>query len=66
MSEQRDASGLDARPSIIPNFYQILSLLTLNSKVNKLDKISKSSQNASMGVYGMVFWGGESIFEVKM
>ena len=38
----------------------------LNSKVNKLFGISKLAQLLSMGVHGMVFWGGESIFAVRM
>ena len=45
---------------------KFLGLLTLNSKVNKLLEISKLTQNLNMGVYGMVFRGGESIFEVEI
>ena len=47
-------------------FGKFLGLLTLNSNVNKLLEFSNLSKNLIMGVYGMVFWGGESIFEVKI
>ena len=52
--------------SILANIGQFLGLFTLNWNVNKLFEISKMSQEANMGVYGKVFWGGESIFEVKL
>ena len=53
-------------PRSFMNFGIFLGLLTLNSNVNKLFGISKLSQNLNMGVHGMVFWGGESIFAVRM
>ena len=52
-------------PRSFMNFGIFLGLLTLNSNVNKLFEISKLSQNLNMGVHGMVFWGVESIFEVR-
>ena len=53
-------------PRSFMNFGIFLGLLTLNSNVNKLFEISKLFKNLIMGVHGMVFWGGESIFEVKI